>query len=396
MHGVDLRVEGKPPLDGAALCIRVHAGGGGNGLLVHAGHLRSPCGRVAHLVVVVAGSGQVVLQFVVVGAPQIHELVVDEVLLGDDVQPRKRDAQVGAGTQVEPVRGTGAPPGEDGVDGDDLRPHLHALHQPVADVAVGVGTQRLAAPHHQHVRVLPFGIVVAVRMAHGRVHDGEVAHRRRRAAHARQVAGVARKADGSHVGGAQARAAQERHLVVDVAAGAVVHHDGLAAQAGVVDVGLDPVLDEVQRLVPRDALERVHVAAVFARTLHGILQPVGIVRRLGKVEAAHAQLAVRAGIQRIALHLHQPVVLRVGQDAARVVAARRRIVVRARDGVAVLFPLPFALVVGRAVDAVQELLVIRHSFHFLSSRLRHGFPRAARSRVLAPPFVRLQHGASFF
>ena len=55
------------------------------------------------------------------------------------------------------------------------------------------------------------------------------------------------------------------------------------------------------------------------------------------------------------------VVLGVQQNAAGVMASRRRIVIRTRNGIAVLFPLPFALVVSLAVDAVQKFLIKTHN-----------------------------------
>ena len=122
------------------------------------------------------------LQLVVVRAPVVHELVVDEVLAHDDVEPCQGDAAVGAGMGLQPVFGACAPPGQHRVDGDDLRPHLHAHVQPVSQIPVAVGLQRLVAPHHQDVGVLPFGVGVAVgqRLATRRRWDSRPRGRRRR------------------------------------------------------------------------------------------------------------------------------------------------------------------------------------------------------------------------
>ena len=388
LDGVHLRVEGEAPVDGAALGVRVQARGGGYVLGVHARDLGRPFRRVL---------GHVGLQVVVVGAPQVDELLVLQVLGGDDVQPRQRQRQVGAGAQVQPVGRTGAPPGELRVHRDDLGAHLMAHVQPVAQVSVGVGLQRLGAPDHHHVGVLPVGVGIAVLMPFRGVHDGEVADAGRRAARARQVARVPGEADGADVGRAQAGAAQKRHPGRDVAAGAVVHEDGLAAEARLVQVRVDPVADLVERLVPRDALPLV--LAPLARAAQGVLRTLLVVHALDEVEAAHAQAPVRARVQRVALDLLQLAVLDVHEHAAGVMAARGGIRVGARDGVAVLFPLPLPFVVRGTVYAIEELLVVEQHALVLLSRLG-----AARAKATAqanrparhtiengmPPFMRQQ------
>ncbi len=353
LDGVVLRVEGQAPLDGAALGLGVEACGLADEVGIEPGHLGRPFGRELR---------HVVLQVVVVGAPLVHEVGVVQIFLRDDVEPGKRHGHVGGRTQRQPVHRMGSDPRELRVDAHELGALLHAGHQPVAQVPVGVGLQRLAAPHHHDVRAHPFAVDVAVLMPFRGVHDGEVADARGRAARARQVARIARRPDGADVRRAQAGAAQKRHPGRDVAAGAVVHEDGLAAEAGFVDVGVDPVGDGVERLVPRDALPLV--LAALACALERVLGAVFVVHALFQVQAAHAQTAVGARIQRVALYLFQLAVLRVHEHAARRVAAGRGIGVGARDGVAVLFPLPLPFVVGLPVDAVEELLIIEQHWLF--------------------------------
>ena len=193
-------------------------------------------------------------------------------------------------------------------------------------------------------------------MRFGGVHDGEVAERRDGAADAGHVARKAREPERRDVGSLQSGLPEERHLPVDVAPRAVHADDGVAA-VGLPDV-LDARLDLVVGLVPRDALPLV--LAALARTAQGVLHAVGMVHRLVERQALDAQLAVRARIQRVAFHALDPAVLRVDEDAARRMASRRRVMVRTRDGVAVLLPLPLPLVVRLAVDAVKELLVVSH------------------------------------
>ena len=335
-------------MDGATLGAGVQARGRRDVLGRDAGDLRGPLGRVLRYMG---------LQFLIVSAPVIDEFLVLQVLLRDDVQPCQGKGQVGAGAYVHPVLGARSPPGQLRVHGDDLGAHLVAHVQPVAQVAVGVGLQRFATPNDNDVRILPLGIVVAVGVALGGVHDGEVANRCSRAAGAGQVAGITRRANGADIGGAQAGAAQEGDPRRDVAAGAVVHEDGLAAEARLVDVRVDPIRDGVKRFLPGNALPLV--LAALAGALQRVLGALLVVHALHQVQAAHAQAAVRARIQRVALDLLQPAVLGVHQNAARVVAARGGVRVGAGDGVAVLFPLPLPLVVSLAVNTIKELLVVK-------------------------------------
>ena len=239
-------------------------------------------------------------------------LLVVQLLPDDDVQPSAGKSGIGSRSYLQPMLGAHAPPRQPRVDGDDLRPHLHALHQPVAHVAVGVRRKRLVAPHHQHLRRYPLGVAVAVRMRLGRVHDGEVAERRDAAADARHVAGKAGKAEGRDVGRLQACLAEERHLPVDVAPGSVHADDGVAAVR--LPNAPHPFLDLVVCLVPRDALPLV--LAALSGAPHGVLQAVGMVQGLVERQAFDAELAVRARIQRIALHAPYFAVLGIDQDAA--------------------------------------------------------------------------------
>ena len=69
----------------------------------------------------------------------------------------------------------------------------------------------------------------------------------------------------------------------------------------------------------------------------------------------------RVRLERIALDLFELAVLGVEQDAAGVVAAGRGVLVPPRHGIAVFFPLPFALVIGGGIDRVQILLIRQHA-----------------------------------
>ena len=312
--------------------------------------------------------------------PLFHELVVVQVFVDDDVQPGAGQRRVGAGTDGQPVFRASAPPGQTWVDRDDLGAHLDALHQPVADVAVGVGGQRLVAPHHQHLGRTELVGHVAVGMPLRGVDDGEVAHGSDAAAGARQVARIAREADVRHVRRLEGSLEEVVQLPHRAARRALRAQDGLGAVLFPHLARL--ALNDVVRLVPRDALPLV--LATLTGALHGVLQTVRVVDGLDTVQAAHAQTTVRARIQRVALDELHLAVLHVVQQTARAVTARRRIVVRTRYGVPVLFPLVLPRVVRLAVDAVEKLFVVSHA-SLLSVPLAFAFlpENAPASRLCA-------------
>ena len=288
--------------------------------------------------------------------PALDEVMVVQVFGDDDVQQRHGQDGVGAGTDGQPVVGAGAPPGETRVDGDDAGTHLHALDQPVAHETVGVGLDGLATPDQEHARHGPILVGVTVGMELRRVGDEHVAELGGRADHARQVAGEAREAERGHVGRLHAGGGEVRDLPADVAAGAVDDDDGLGAILG---LRLECLLgDLVVSLIPGDALPLV--LATLAGATQRVLQAVGMVDGVGHGQAAHAQLAVGNRIQRVALNLHQSVVLGVEQHATAFVATRRRPVGGTRHGELALLPLPLTIMVSFAVELLEPLFVVSH------------------------------------
>ena len=95
-------------------------------------------------------------------APAAHELLVLQALLDDDVAERERQRRVGAGAHLEPHVGLAGHPGELRVHDHELAAALHALHDPVAERAVGVGHHRVVAPYEDILGRLPARVVVAV------------------------------------------------------------------------------------------------------------------------------------------------------------------------------------------------------------------------------------------
>ena len=236
----------------------------------------------------------------------------------------------------------------------------------MAQKAVGVRLDGLVAPHQDDAGRLPVGVRVAVGVGLRGVHDDHVAVLRRRADHARQVAGEAGEPERGDIRRLHAGRREVGDLPANIAAGAMHDHDGF--RSVLLFDGEYALGDLIVGLVPADALPPV--LAALAGAAQGVLQAVGVVHRLGKVEAAHAQLAVGNGVQRIALNAFELAVLRVQQHAAAHVAARWRPVRRAGDGVAVLLPLPFPFVVGLAVELFQKLSVVGHGAPFSSHAAR--------------------------
>ena len=200
---------------------------------------------------------------------------------------------------------------------------LHGLHDPVAQKGVGVGHHRVVAPDDDALRRHPVGVVLVARLAelahvgHPLVSHDHVAQRV-----ARNHARVPGKEAQREVWPPEIRILVVRNGLRHVATGAHHGHDGFGTILFLDAPHL--LLYEVVGLVPRDALPRV-LAAVLARSAHGVLQAPGAVHHLGQLQAAHAQAALREGAVRVALHLHQlAVVVGVEDDLAALVAPRAR------------------------------------------------------------------------
>lgn len=148
-----------------------------------------------------------------------------------------------------------------------------------------------------------------------------------------------------------------------VAAGALLHHDGAGA-VGLLEVA-HLLLDEVERLLPRDALPCV-LAAVLEGAFHGVLQPVFGVHGLHQVEAAHAQGAAAVAVGRVAFHLFElPFLVDVAQDAAAVMASRRGPLGGAVDGVFAVLPMIEVASVDVGVVLVSLHVLLGHRLTLL-------------------------------
>ena len=209
------------------------------------------------------------------------------------------------------------------------------------------------------------------------VGDGHLSHFRRCADHTRKVTGKASEPEVADVGRLEGSGCEQRQLPADVASRAMHEQDGVGAEVSLD--GVHALHDLIVGLVPRDALPSV--LAALAGPTQRVLQPVGMVYGLHHVEAAHAKLAVVEGRQRVALDAGKPALLvDVEQHAAPVMAARGRPMIGAGDGVLALLPPPFPLVVGLAVDRIEELLVI-HSSSFSWRFIDLGFRQPANAQT---------------
>ena len=306
MHGRrGAGVEYETPLNRTAVSVGVQTGGSNDVFNRNGGNGGCPFrSELLHML----------FQLVVVGAPILNELMINQILVHNDVQPRERNAAVCTRMRTQPIFRASTPPGEDRVDGDDLRAHLNAHVEPMAEITVTVALKRLVAPHDKDVWTDPLVVGVTVGQRFGRVDNRIVAERPRCAADSRHVAPPTGEVNAADVRSPKARASDERNLPVNIAAGTVANENRLAAKTLIIDFLFDVFFDDVESLIPCDALPFVLTA--LPRTLHGILQALRMIDHLLKVEATHAKLAVRIGIERVAFNLLELAVFRVKKNAA--------------------------------------------------------------------------------
>ena len=284
--------------------------------------------------------------------PLVAEVLVVETLVADNLEHGHRQGAVAAGTHAQPVlAGARGNPGEVGVDHGDLHPALHQVQDPVAVKTVGVGVEGLVAPDDAVLGHLVAWVVVALGEELRAVHDAGIADHARHRGDARQVARVAREIGDALVG--RAHAGVDARDLMDVAAGALAAGDGVAAVG--VGYALELAHDDVVGLVP-GTLDELVLAAVGALALHRVQQAVLVVDVIGYAQAAAAQATLVVGVHGVAFDLHELAVFHVRQDAADVVATRRRACRTADDGHAVFFPGPRHLgCLGAGYGLVSQL-----------------------------------------
>ena len=325
---LEVHVEREAPLDCGGLLGHL-LGSLDDVFLVEPGHFSGP-------VEIVGLDGLIVLVKAI--APQFDEFLVVELFLDDVLAHGESEHRVGAGAQLQPQVGASGQPGQARVNDDELRATLHAVDDPVAQIAVSVRDQRVVAPDEDVLRGDPLGVVVTIGELHREVGAGVAAHDGVGSSDARNVASIAgmeiRILNGAE-SIAQACVDRRGH-----AAGAGREDDRLAAEL-VTDLR-ELLIDDVVGLFPRDAGPLIRFAAIFGVALHRVEQTIGMVDGLGNVEAAHAETTLVVRVLLVAFDLDELAGLLVGvdDDAAAVVATRRRPCGGTGADHPVLFPLP--------------------------------------------------------
>ena len=235
----ELLLERKTPLDGRVLGRCVQSRRAADVVGIEAADLGRPIGVLA-----LHGFDKLLVAV----APQIDELMVDQILVDDGVEHSDAEGAIGAGPHLQPILGFRTEPSEARIDGDDLRAHLHALEDPMAQEPVGVRLKRLVAPNHDNLRALERRIGVALFVRFGYVDDGHLAHFGGSADHAREVAGETGKAEIADVRRLERRRSEKRQLPSYVAAGAVHEQDGMGSE--IAFDGIDLFDDFLVGLVP--------------------------------------------------------------------------------------------------------------------------------------------------
>ena len=91
-----------------------------------------------------------------------------------------------------------------------------------------------------------------------------------------------------------------------------------------------------------------------------------MIDRFRQIETTHAKLAIGDWVKRVTFDLFELAVFRIEQNAAAVMTTWRRILIGASYGVVPLLPLEFTLMIGFAINAIEELLIIEcHAVPFL-------------------------------
>ena len=266
--------------------------------------------------------------------------MVVEVFAQHYVEHGQAYGGVGAGAQLDVVGRTRSEPGQARVYDDELAAALHQVHDGVPVESVGVRLQRAFAPEYDVLGHLVARVVVAV---------GEV----------RRVVelGIARAQQEVADNGSRAIARRTRHheRVIRSFEHGLSHRGCIFSSLASGSFGeidclrtiVSPYLahfrlEDVERLVPRDALPLV-LAAVFLGAFHGVFDAVGMIQKLAHIEAASTQTPLADGMVGIAFDLHK-VALFVGVDehaAANRMAPWRRPATRSRANEIPFFHPPF-------------------------------------------------------
>ena len=197
----------------------------------------------------------------------------------------------------------------------------------MAHEAVGVGCERLVTPNDDNLRLDPLRVVVAVRVQLSGVKNPAVAFLQEVGGHTRLVAGVGREEAERHVRRTERRTQNHGALPHCVTAGAGQSNDALRSDSAELVANdlaaiVERFLDEVEGLVPRDALPLVR--ALLALEQQRPLHTVMVVDLLNHVDAAQAQTTLAVCEVRVTLDPLELPVLDIGKDTAAIMAAGAR------------------------------------------------------------------------
>ena len=264
--------------------------------------------------------------------------MVVEVFPDDNIEHCKSHSRVSAWTKLQMIGSTGAEPSQAGVDGDNLATALHQVNDSVPIEAIGIGLKRALAPQDDVLRKLVFGVIVAILEKLSIVKLG-IARAQKEVGDNR--AGTVARRSGHHerdIRSLEARVGQRGTVDARLTSGTLRHEDGF--RSIVVPNLMDFVVDDVESLVPGDALPLV-LAAILFGTPHRIENAVGAVLELDEVHAPCAKAALGDGVLLVTLDLdYLPILDMKNHATPSGMASRRRPATSPDQGFPVFLGLP--------------------------------------------------------
>ena len=256
-------VNGKTPLDGGGVRLRIKARSLNKRVLVDPADFGDLLRRILL---------HALLELFEAIAPFLDELMVIEVFVNDDVHHAKSQRRISTRTQAQPVFGTAANPGELRIDADKLTTTLHSLDNPMPEECIRIAYDRIRAPEDDAPGNLPILILLIAPIAELRhIRNPLVAHNHIAQRRTRQHAAITREEAQGEIRTTEVRVLIMGDNLRNIAPGTNHRDDGLRSALFLELTNV--LLDDFVGLVPANALPGI-LAALIARTLHGILQPI--------------------------------------------------------------------------------------------------------------------------
>ena len=272
-------------------------------------------------------------------APPINEVVIVEVVLNNVVKHGESQRSVSTRTKLNDLLGARSEPVDTGVNADQLGSATHEVDHRVAPEAIGVGLQRLLAPHEDVLGSFPTGMIVTVSITASIVDLGIAAtHEVRGDGGTRAIARPARLGVAC-IGRAEDHECHQGVIGVRLTSSSAEDHDGLLAVLG--DNALRVGLDNIIGLIPSDALPFVE-AAILTSSLLGIDNAIRMINELLKSQATGAQSAAGYRVGWFTLNLDDLSVLHMKlKTATHGMTPWRRPSVSPDDCLVITLGLPF-------------------------------------------------------